>query len=222
MSSRNNQAPGPREKLRAEGARKLSDTELLAAIIGTGTKGAGALETACRLLFRYGNSLSRLASLNVRELAAFKGIGPAKAARILAAAELGKRVVNAPPSVRVYIRNSADAARLLLPDMRGLKKEIFKIILLDTKNALIKTANVSEGTLNASLTSPREVFKTAIYEAAASVVLAHNHPSGDPSPSAEDIALTSRLSECGKILGIKVQDHIIIGDGTYKSIMNEV
>lgn len=149
------------------------------------------------------------------------GVGPAKAAQVRAAIELGKRVLSAPLSTGVRIASSADLFKHYYPLLRDLRREVFKIILLDAKHTIIRDATVSEGSLTLSIVHPREVFSLAIREAAAAVIFLHNHPSGDPQPSSEDRNLTTRLVAAGELLGIQVLDHLIVGDGRYISFADQ-
>jgi DNA repair protein RadC len=151
-------------------------------------------------------------------LSRVKGIGRAKAAEIAAAIELGRRVSNLAPEKRDSVTCPRDVAELLMSEMRFLAKEHFRVLLLSTKNQVIRNELVSIGTLNASLVHPRELFRSAVQRSCASVILAHNHPSGDPTPSSEDISLTTRVAQAGKVLGIEVLDHIVIGDNTFVSL----
>lgn len=209
----------PRERMINYGPEALSNTELLAIIIRTGIKGESALAVAQSLISQEG--LEALVDSSIEELASFKGIGTSKAVLIKAAIELGKRLYNMPEKKKHAIKSPADVSAVLMGDMRYLKKEYFKIILLDIKNNIIAVENISIGSLNSSLVHPREIFKTAIKKSSAAAILVHNHPSGDPHPSNEDIDVTKRISEGGKILGIEILDHVIIGDGNYFSFKDE-
>lgn len=209
----------PRERMINYGPEALSNTELLAIIIRTGIKGENALTVAQSLISQEG--IEALVDSSIEELAAFKGIGTSKAVLIKAAIELGKRLYNMPQKKKYTIKSPADVSAVLMGDMRYLKKEYFKIVLLDIKNNIIAVENISIGSLNSSVVHPREIFKTAIKKSSAAVILVHNHPSGDPHPSNEDIEVTKRISEGGKILGIEILDHVIIGDGNYFSFKDE-
>lgn len=205
----------PREKLLQSGAQALSDAELLALFIGSGTGGVTAVDVAKRLLIEYQN-LGALASVGAAELGRMKGIGPARAARILAAFELGRRVQGRVCESRPRIKTPSDVAERYAPQLRDLKRETFRVLLLDSGNRIIRDMIVSEGTLNASLVHAREVFKPAIDYLAAGVILLHNHPSGQARPSQEDREITRQLVQSGRIMGIPVMDHIIIaGEGYY-------
>lgn len=207
----------PREKLVAHGAGALTDAELLAILLRTGTASKSALALG-RDLTRDGGLYKRLARISrVEELTQIRGLGQAKAATVLAALELGRRLASARPLDKFYFGGPEDGAAFLMPRLRYAAKEQFLVILLDVKNKVIDTEIVSEGTLNTSLVHPRDVFRPAILRNAAAVVVAHNHPSGDPNPSDEDRELTKLLLEAGDALAIPVLDHLIIGDGSYYS-----
>ena len=207
----------PRERLYAKGPGALADAELLALQLGTGTHGQSAVDLARGLLSRYG-SLSGLAGLSAAELAATKGVGRAKAVRLVAAFELTRRLRSRASNNKVVLGSPEQVFQHFGPLMEDLKKEEFRVLLLDAHNGLLRDVVVSEGTLSASLVHPREVFKPAILESAAAVILLHNHPSGDPTPSKEDIRLTRQLVECGRLLDLRVHDHVIIGLGRFVSL----
>ncbi len=207
----------PRERLVRDGERSLSDAELLAIILRTGNRNETALELAQRLLYQFGG-LKGLYQCSLAELAEVKGVGMAKACQIKAAMEIGRRTFETVRTEKIAIRSPADAARLLMSEMRYLDRENLRAILLNTRNMVIDVITISIGTLNASLAHPRECFKEAIRQSSAAVIFVHNHPSGDPSPSPEDISLTRQLVEAGKLLGIEVLDHVIIGDGMFVSL----
>jgi DNA repair protein RadC len=207
----------PREKLLRVGVENLSLRDLLAIVLRMGTQEDSALTLADRLLATYGN-LAELARASVEELCAHKGIGLAKAAQIKAACELGRRLVGTSYGERPYIRCPRDAAQLVMEEMRHLDREHFRALLLNTKHRVIATRNISVGGLNSSLVHPRELFKECIRASCAAVILVHNHPSGDPQPSQDDIRVTKRLREAGRLLGIEVLDHIIIGDNSFRSL----
>jgi DNA repair protein RadC len=162
-----------------------------------------------------------LARSGIEELCTIPGIGPAKVAQLKAALELGKRAMAIPLSTGTKISSSSDLFRHFHPLVRDLKHEIFKVILLDAKNTVMKEVTVSEGSLTLSIVHPREVFALAVRESAAGVIFLHNHPSGDPTPSTEDRRLTDRLVTAGEVLGIRVLDHLVIGDGRYVSFADE-
>jgi DNA repair protein RadC len=197
----------PRERLQRQGAAALADAELIAILLRTGMKGRSAVQLAQELLRQH--PLDELVRLPWESLAKVKGVGRTKAVQLKAAFELAARLSR--PRERAAISAPGDAAALLRDEMRDLDREEFRVLLLNTKNALLRVAHVSRGSLNASIVEPREVFKDAIAASAASVILAHNHPSGDPTPSSEDIAITKRLVKAGELLNIAVLDHIIVG-----------
>ncbi len=165
--------------------------------------------------------LQGLSNRSVEELCRISGIGPAKAAQLKAAIELGKRVLAAPLSSGMQVASSSDLFRHYYPLLRDLRHEVFKVVLLDAKHAIIRDATISEGSLTVSIVHPREVFNLAVRESAAAVIFVHNHPSGDPSPSEEDRVLTARLVAAGELLGIQVLDHLIVGDGRYTSFSDQ-
>lgn len=206
----------PRERLLKYGEEVLSNQELLAIILRTGTKYESALDLAKRLITSYGG-LTFIAKSSVYELSKVKGIGLAKACEIKACVEIGKRINSFKGNDRVKITSPEDVALLVIDEMRFLAKEHFRVIFLNTKNYVIQIKDVSIGSLNSSIVHPREVFLEAIKLSSASIILCHNHPSGDTTPSQEDINITKRLIEAGKIIGIEVLDHIIIGDVNYLS-----
>ncbi|KNF09462.1 hypothetical protein CLPU_3c02410 [Gottschalkia purinilytica] len=211
----------PREKLYKYGVKSLSNPELLSIIIRTGSKEYSAIELSNRLLSIDKQGISFLSDSSIEEITKVKGIGKCKAAQILAAIELGKRVLISSSIDQKKITSPLDVVNFLITDMQHLKKEYFKVIMLDTKNKIIGIDDVSVGSLNSSIVHPREVFKEAVKRSSASMILTHNHPSGDPSPSKEDINVTKRLLECGQILGISILDHIVIGKNTYFSFREE-
>lgn len=207
----------PRERLLADGPESLSNQELLALLLRTGTKEESVLQLSQRLLHHF-EGLRLLKDATVEEMTSIKGIGEAKAIQILAAIELGRRISRLSYDERYVIRSPEDGAKYVMDDMRFLSQEHFVAIYLNTKNQVIHRKTVFIGSLNASIVHPREVFKEAIKRSAASVICAHNHPSGDPTPSREDIEVTRRLAECGRIIGIELLDHLIIGDQKFISL----
>ncbi|MDD2446722.1 MAG: DNA repair protein RadC [Tissierellia bacterium] len=207
----------PREKMYSQGVHALSNAELLAVIIGSGSKGDTAIDLARRILSLDNRGIALLSDVSLEELIELKGIGLSKACQVLAAIEIGKRLNKVGPHDKVRITNPSIVADILMDEMRYLNKEYFKIAILDTKNQILSIENISVGTLNASIVHPRDVFKVAIKRNANSIILIHNHPSGDTKPSGEDISITNRLIDAGNLLGIRVLDHIIIGDNTFLS-----
>ena len=211
----------PRERLQKLGVEALSTQEILALILGRGVAGESVMVTAQRLLSQFGN-LKGIASASVEELSQVKGIGVAKSSQIKAAFELANRLEGySEAGDKPVIKTPDDVAGLVKGRLKGKKKEHFLALLLDTRNQLIKVAEISIGSLDTSIVHPREVFKEAISASAASVIFVHNHPSGDPTASEDDIKLTKRLAEVGEIMGIDVLDHIIITDKKYLSLKRE-
>ncbi len=209
----------PREKLLAQGEAFLSDVEMLAIIIGHGTHKLSALDLGQALIARFG-SLRSLKEASIEELIAVKGIGKAKAISIKAALELGRRL-SLDMRNKIKICSPEDVKSVVMEDMRYYDREHFRVMYLNRKNSLIIMEDVSIGGLHSSVVHPREVFKTAIKRSAASMILIHNHPSGDPTPSQDDIEVTKRLIESGKLIGIEVIDHIIIGENEFYSMKRE-
>lgn len=210
----------PRERLVRNGPSSLSDAQLLAILLRVGRPESSAVQVAMELLERL-KGLQGLANRGVEELCGIPGIGLAKAAQIKAALELGKRALATPLGTGTRIGASHDLFQHYYPLLRDLRHEVFKAVLLDAKHCIIRESTVSKGSLTLSIVHPREVFNLAVRESAAAVIFLHNHPSGDPSPSPEDRALTSRLVSAGDILGIRVLDHIVIGDGRYVSFADK-
>ncbi len=208
----------PRERLLRHGAWALSSQELIALVIGSGTAGASADEIAQHLLTRYA-SLIDLAGRDMAELCSIDGMGPAKAASLCAAFELSHRIQAEPFAERTSVTSPAILARTLMPRLRQRRTETFIVVLLNAANQIIRQVNVSDGSLNAVLIHPREVFRLAIAESAAAIILAHNHPSGNTEPSSEDIAITRQLVEAGRIVDIRVLDHVIIAGDDYTSFV---
>lgn len=212
----------PRERLRAVGARGLSVRELLVLLVGSGSSGASAGEVALRVMQASGDSLGRLATLELGALEAVPGVGRAVSARIAAALELGRRVASEPVCSGHVIRGPADVFRRMGPRLRDLRQEEFHVLLLDTRHRVMHEVLVTRGILDASLIHPREVFRPAVAEGAAGLVLVHNHPSGDPTPSSEDRVVTRQLVEAGRTLGIPVLDHVVVGKGRYHSVLTDI
>lgn len=207
----------PREKLLRYGADTLSNGELLAIILRTGSNSENVINLSNRILSQCGG-ISGLVNSDINTLQNLKGIGEAKAAQLIALSEISKRFKSFKGGLEFKITQPQSAADFVMEDMRYLRKEYFKLIMLNTKNVVIGVKDISIGNLNSSIVHPREVFVEAIKNSCASIIFCHNHPSGDPTPSKEDINITNRLMECGKLLGIDVLDHIIIGNGTYISL----
>ncbi len=207
----------PRERLLRHGPETLSDAQLLAIILRTGNGDKGVMDLAISFLDNF-KTLRNIDSAPLSDLSAIKGIGTAKIAQIKAAFELGKRLMAERHDTSPLFTSSSAVYTYFAPRFKNIKKELFLCLLLDTKNRLIRDAKISEGTLTNSLIHPREAFKEAIRESAASVIFVHNHPSGDPTPSRDDIAVTERLKQAGDVIGIAALDHVIIGDGSYVSL----
>lgn len=207
----------PREKLARAGAEALGDNELVALLLGTGTRGESALDVANRVLEAAGG-LRGLARVGRDELSRARGMGAARAARVLAAIELGRRSLTRDPAERPMFMTPGEVAAFLLPQFGNYPVERVGVVLLDTKHRLVRTRILSVGSLDASVVHPREVFREAVHAGAAAVVLFHNHPSGDPTPSRDDIALTRRLVTAGDIVGIDLIDHIVLADRRYASM----
>ena len=212
----------PREKLIQHGPEVLSDAELLALLLGSGTRTNGrsvsAVELGRTLLRAYG-SLYEVSRRALKELTRTRGVGPAKATKMMAAFEIGRRVESQQEAAeRVQVCSPQDVAAVYAPLMRDLKKEVFKVVHLNTANVIIRDYTVSEGGLASSIVEPRAVFEQAILDNAASVVCLHNHPSGNPEPSREDLRITRQLVEAGSLMGIPVYDHIIIAGSTHTSL----
>jgi len=209
----------PRERLLKFGADKLSDTELLAILLRVGSSGQSAVDMARELINQFG-TFRNIDSKSYAELKR-KGLGIAKIAQIKAAIEIGKRFLKEKSLTKIKIKTSKDIVDYFIPYLRDMKKEIFKVVLLDGKNKIIKDVTISEGTLTKSIVHPREVIKSAVTESSAALVLIHNHPSGEPQPSEDDIEITNRIISACELVGIKVLDHVIIGDNNYFSFFNE-
>lgn len=207
----------PRERIEAVGAAGLSDSELLAIVLGTGAKGVTSVRMAEEVLKRFGR-VGRLGAADFEELASIHGIGQAKAAQLLAAIELGKRVAGEKAPKRQSLNAPEKVADLMMPKMRHLEREHFMALIVNTKIQLLKLVEIAIGGLAAVIINPRELYKAAIRANGAGLIVVHNHPSGDVQPSREDIVLTRRLAEAGRILGIDFIDHVIIGDGCWFSL----
>ena len=206
----------PREKLRRHGAAALGDNELVALVLGSGFPGTGALAAANELLKTRGG-LHGLARAGCADIERVPGIGEAKAAQLVAALELGRRTLAHAPAARVQLRTPRDAAAYLLPTFGARPVEHFGVVLLDGRHRVLATTVLSIGTSNATVVEPRDVFREAILGGATAVVVFHNHPSGDPSPSPDDQALTARLAAAGSLMGVTLVDHLVLGDVRYCS-----
>ncbi|WP_282142559.1 RadC family protein [Cytobacillus oceanisediminis] len=207
----------PRERFVLNGPQSLSNHELIAILLRTGTKDESVLQLANRLLTHF-EGLRLLKDASLDEITAIKGIGSAKAIQLLTAVEIGRRISTLTYDDRYTIRSPEDGANYVMHDMRFLSQEHFVCLYLNTKNQVLHKQTIFIGSLNASIVHPREVFKEAFRRSAASIICIHNHPSGDPTPSREDIEVTKRLAESGKIIGIEVLDHLIIGENKFVSL----
>jgi DNA repair protein RadC len=205
----------PREKLLDRGAAALTDAELLAILLRTGNAGASALDHARLLLSQFGG-IKGIDSAPAKEIGAIKGIGPAKCAQLKAGLEIGRRLGREKWEAGQALRSSEDVFRHFA-ELEKEKREIFYVVLLNNKNRKIREVKISEGSLTASLVHPREVYNPVIRESAAAVIFVHNHPSGDPAPSPEDIEITRRLKQVGEVMGVRVLDHVVIGRDRYYS-----
>lgn len=214
------EAERPRERLLEAGTSSLSNAELLAILLGSGSRGESALSLAERVLSADRSGLLFLNDCTPEELCGIDGIGPAKAAALIAAAELGRRLTTPRPR-QVSVSSPGEISAIFMPRMRHLKKECFKVLLLNVKNEIISIEDISTGSLMSSDAHPREVFMAPLRRGAANIILIHNHPSGSSKPSQTDVDLTQRLAWAGDIMGIHVLDHIIIGDGEYTSLKQE-
>lgn len=206
----------PRERLIKNGASTLSDSELLAIILRTGSKQKNVINLSQRILKEY--NIKQLSQINLTQLMKVHGIKESKAAQIAACFEIARRLESFNDEDKQKINSPEDVYRRIYPKMREQKKELFIELCLDTKNQVIKEETISVGSLNANIVHPREVFKLALAESAAHIIVAHNHPSGDPTPSREDIEITKKLVDTGTIMGITLLDHVIIGDGRHFSM----
>lgn len=211
----------PREKLVLKGRHSLSDAELLAILIGSGTRNETAVDLCKRILSEYSFSLDDLAKCTVNDLKKYKGVGEAKAVSIVAAMELGRRRVNAPANEFPLLRASSDAYRAISPVLTDLEHEEFWILLVNRSNHITKRCFISKGGMNTTVVDPKMIFRTVLDQGTGGLVLCHNHPSGNPKPSQQDLALTKRLMGCAQLLDISLLDHIIVGGKTYYSFADE-
>ena len=210
----------PRERLRDYGAPALSNAELIAIILRTGQRREGVVALATRLLSSY-RGIVGLARVSFSELCNEKGLGEAKAAQLKAALELGRRLSSTQPEERVVVRSPADIANLMLTEMGILEQEHLRVVLLNQRNQVLAVPEVYRGSVNTSLVRVAELFRQAVRQNCPAIVLVHNHPSGDPTPSADDIAMTKQAAEAGRLLDIEVLDHVIIGEGRYLSLKEQ-
>lgn len=209
----------PRERLNSAGASALSTRELLAILVGSGTETRSAVDVAGQLMQASDGSLRQLAASSATELQRVRGVGPAVTARLQAALELGRRLAREGAGDRPRIRGPRDVYELCAPALLDAKQEEFRVLLLNAQHAVLRELVVTRGTLDASVVHPREVFRAAITESAAAIILVHNHPSGDPTPSREDRDVTDQLVAAGQLIGIPVLDHVVVGDGRYVSFV---
>jgi DNA repair protein RadC len=207
----------PRERLEHFGAAALSTAELLAILLRTGSRGENALQLATHLLKDFGN-LAGVARISFAELKGFRGIGAAKAAQILAALEVGRRLAVASPNERPQINSPADAAALLMVEMAHLEQEHLRLLLLDTKNRVLASPTLYKGNVNTTVVRVAELFREAIRHNSTALIVAHNHPSGDPTPSPEDVQMTRQIVQAGELLGTEVLDHLVIGHNRFVSL----
>ena len=208
----------PREKLFGQGSKALSNMELIALLIGSGTREASAITLAGRVLEMTESGLTALKAASPEELLAIKGIGEASASRILAAAELGARIASETSYGRVRISGADDVYKMFATEMSGEKQEIVSAILLNTKYEVIGRETVSKGGIVNALVEPRDVFRSAVKRGATGLIMVHNHPSGDPTPSEDDLNATAQIELAGEVIGVKLIDHIIIGSGRHTSL----
>ena len=208
----------PRERLIKLGPEVLKDSELIAILLGSGIQGKNALTLAEELLKQYENNIRQLAMASVEELMGLKGLGETKAVTLKAALELSKRLSNYSPFDRKKFTNMESVAEYLMPYFREYETEVLEVLLLNTKNILIKKVTISKGGLNGTMAAPSDVFRPAVRQGAHAVIICHNHPTGDPEPSQEDIIITRRLKESADLLNIRLLDHIIFGHENYVSL----
>jgi len=208
----------PREKLFGQGVKLLSNTELIALLIGSGTREASAITLAGRVLAATESGLTALKAASPEELLSIKGIGEASASRILAAAELGSRIAAETPYARQRIFDADDVYKMFASEFTGEKQEIVKALLLNAKYEVIGSEVISKGGIVSAFVQPRDVYRPAIKRGATGIIVIHNHPSGDPTPSKDDLAATNEIEQAGEMLGVKLIDHIIIGTGRHVSL----
>ena len=208
----------PREKLLRESPSALSSEELLTILIGSGTKQFSAADLARQILCLEKGGLSGLGEITPEEILSLPGMGEARSCQVLAAVELGRRMAASPGRRRTALCHPKDVAAFFMEDLRYRKQETFRVVMLNTKNELLAYEDVSVGGLDNSIAHPRDVFRPAVRRSAASIILIHNHPSGNPEPSESDLLVTERMAEAGTIMGIRVLDHLVFGDGIYVSL----
>ncbi len=206
------QGERPRERLKHYGAKQLSNSELIAILLRTGIQGENVLSLASRLLAQF-DGLAGLGRTSFAEVCAIRGLSEAKVCQLMAALELGRRMVSLAPAERATINSPQDAANLLMGEMASLEQEHLKVLLLNTKNEVLGIQEIYVGNVNTSVVRPAEVFRPAVRENVPSVIVVHNHPSGDPAPSPEDISITQHLVSAGKLLSVELLDHLVIGSG---------
>ncbi len=213
----------PYEKCQSKGPESLSDAELLSVILRTGTRGISALELSRAILYADSKTdgILNIHHWNLQQLTGIKGVGTVKGIQVLCISELAKRLAKASAAQGVSFQNPTTIAKYYMEEMRHCKQEELKLLMLNSKARLIGESNVSKGTVNASLITPRELFVEALQKGAVSIILLHNHPSGDPTPSKEDILITKRIKQAGNLIGIELLDHIIIGNNCYISFCEE-
>lgn len=214
------QGERPRERLREYGPRYLSNTELIAILLRTGLQGENVISLASRLLSTF-DGLAGLGRSSFAELCAQRGLSEAKACQLLAALELGRRLVSLAPQERAAIRSPQDVANLVMAEMSGLDQEHLRVLMLNTRNEVLGIQEIYVGNVNSSMVRPAEVFRPAVRDNAPSIIVVHNHPSGDPTPSPEDVSITQELVAAGKLLSIELLDHLVIGSGSRFVSLNE-
>ncbi|MAZ64381.1 MAG: hypothetical protein CL895_09020 [Dehalococcoidia bacterium] len=214
------QGERPRERLREFGPKSLSNTELIAILLRTGLQGENVLAVSSRLLARF-DGLAGLGRVSFSELCAERGLSEAKTSQLMAALELGRRFVSLAPQERAVINSPQDVANLLLADMSVLDQEHLRILLLNTRNEVLGIQEIYVGNVNSSVVRAAEVFRPAVQANAPSIIVVHNHPSGDPAPSSQDVDITNELISAGKLLGIELLDHVVLGRGNRFVSMNE-
>ena len=214
------QGERPRERLKHYGAKNLSNTELIATLLRTGMQGENVLSLSSRVLAQF-DGLSGLGRGTFAELCALKGLSEAKACQLMAGLELGRRLVSLSPAERVTINSPQDVANLVMGEMAALEQEHLRVLLLNTRNEVLSIQDIYVGNVNSSVVRPAEVIRPAVRDNAPSIIVVHNHPSGDPTPSQEDVGITQQLAAAGKLLGVELLDHVVIGNGGRFVSLNE-